>query len=599
MTTNTIKTLDLNDAGKFKEIIINGTPKKYAFIVLLFGGDGYVPGAITVAKALRLNHDHDGLIYDNSQWIVNLDKGYNTYEGADLIVFVTGDVSLKAKTILGCFFDYVIDIEYIQCDTAVADVIKKDKPHYTKVWTKFHMLRLTQYQKVCLLDADYLPYQSMRDLFDLPTPAAYTEVPVSFDEKAKYQNLTFSPEWTQIFHLCCSHGKSIPGIIPMILLYLNKTELSPLSPNFMYGGVNASILLLKPDIVEFNDIMHDLNTYNPTRIKFYYPEQQYLTLRYAFGSSIRSKEMIDIVKDFMNFIRPNFPAVYKKLEQLNFNEIYAFSNTNTDYVIPKEIYDKNITDLNAQDIEDYFFIEESELEKYKLKDTIGIRIPAEIKLNSLKFGEKLAIPTKYKHNLFQINNLIDTKTKYTTEHSKIYNINYKQRTLQIMMIVIMLLNKCLIDHPDILTSNIGPWTSIGLEYFITEYYKDLPEKTKWKGFPIFQQKKIWDWNKYTVKGVERDPMNEPKSLGFDEWYNVFDKVCVDLKNTVYQDKMSKIVDLQTMNLINEEIQKYEEMIKKYKIYEHIEMKIAKQQGGINYKKLYNEEKLKYLNLANN
>lgn len=130
------------------EPLVIGSTKRYAYVVTMFGGDGYVPGALTVARAFRRVGDHNS---------------------ADIICMITRDVSREARKVLGYLFTHVVDIDYLTFNGAVNPVILKSKPHYAKVWTKFQALRLTEYEKICLIDADYLPVKSLLDVFSYDT----------------------------------------------------------------------------------------------------------------------------------------------------------------------------------------------------------------------------------------------------------------------------------------------------------------------------------------------------------------------------------------------------------------------------------------------
>jgi hypothetical protein len=72
---------------------------------------------------------------------------------------------------------------------------------------------------------------------------------------------------------------------------------------------------------------------------------------------------------------------------------------------------------------------------------------------------------------------------------------------------------------------IGPWTSLGLEYFITEYYDKLPPRELWVGFPLLQQKKLW-----TREGIDLALQGEG-SLGYQEWFEEFQRLVESLGST--------------------------------------------------------------------
>src|SRR6185312_3827432 len=75
---------------------------KYAYVTLVMIGDLYVAGAIVLAQSIR-----------KSGSIV------------DLVVLVTPDVSEEGKKVLGCYFNYVIQVNYID----VPNWRVKKQPH--------------------------------------------------------------------------------------------------------------------------------------------------------------------------------------------------------------------------------------------------------------------------------------------------------------------------------------------------------------------------------------------------------------------------------------------------------------------------------------
>ena len=416
------------------EPILLSNTKRFCYVVTLFGGDGYLPGALVVAHSFHRLGD------------VN---------SADLVCLVTNDVSSEAHKILTKFYHYVITVDYLIFDKAVHPSVLKFKPHYAKVWTKFHALRLITYAKVCLIDADYLPYKSMIAVFDNVPPAAVTEVPTGINLNINNFDLSkdkeYSPEWADLFGNCCLSGNVIPGIIFLLLLYSNDldvelgrySENATFTGNFYYGGMNASVMLLEPNIHEFRDIINDLKTYDNThRITFFYPEQQYLTLRYAFGRSLIPSRITEINQEFLNFIEPYFNSFYAKITQ--------FKN-----ILSKKPLSICYTDLSCN-----------------------------------------------------IMNKINQRLIHTTD---------------IIHIITTILGFFIVNENK--NKEIGPWTSLGLEYFITEYYTKLPPKDKWLGFPILQQKKLW-----TVEGINLIKENKA-SIGYVEWFEEFIRLIDTLVKT--------------------------------------------------------------------
>lgn len=406
------------------------TKQQFCYVVTLFGGDSYLPGALVVAHAFHQLGD---------------------VEKADLVCLITDDVPIETRRLLSIFYHHVILIDYLNFITPIHPSVLKSKPYYAKVWTKFHALRLTSYRKVCLIDADYLPYRSMLSVFDCDTPAAVTEVPtgISTNFIDLNRDQTYSPEWSELFGTCCQQGSVFLGIIPLILLYSNNLDVesgryapSPkFTGNFYYGGMNASVMLLEPNIFEFRDIIEDLSSYDDFRLKFFYPEQQYLTLRYAFGKSLTAARIPEINQEFLDFIEPHFDVFYAKMrsfENILSKEPFSFCKKST-------LCNKNNRILETTDI-------------------------VQIVTNVLAYY----ITTDYKN------------------------------------------------------TNIGPWTSLGLEFFITEYYSQLPPRETWLGFPLLQQKKLW-----TGEGIDLIKTGGA-SMGYLEWFEQF-QLLLDVLSTLPSD----------------------------------------------------------------
>lgn len=429
--------------------LIIGATKKYAYVVTMFGGSGYIPGSITVAHAFRR--------FKDDQYV-------------DIVCMVTEDVPIEARKVLSYYFTHVIVIDYLIFNGAVNATVLQNKPHYAKVWTKFQALRLTEYDKICLIDADYLPVQSMLSVFDYNSPAAVSEVPtgVSTESFDFTRDSTYAPEWEDLFGKCCQTGRVLPGIVLLMLMYSNNVdsesgryaEMPSFTGNFYYGGMNASVMVLKPDIHEFKSIIDDLSTYDQTkRLTFFYPEQQYLTVRYAFGNSLRAEHIPEIIQQFLTFIDPHFSVFYAKIS--HFKNILS--------KVPLTI---------CQDSKEPCYI---------AKDTKTIQ------------------------TIDIINILSDLLLYYITIQCK--------------------------GNP----SPIGPWTSLGLEYFDTEYYQKRP--TKVLGYPILQQKKLW--NKDGIDLIKQSKA----SNGYMEWFYEFRDTVKDL-STISSDPYLQKKILEWIDILN-------------------------------------------------
>jgi hypothetical protein len=138
---------------------------KYCFACMVIVNDNYIFGALVLGFSIR-----------------------QCGSFADLVVMVTPDITEKGKKQLKLIFDKVIDIDYIEKDIKMKKW-KRFEERYkwiTKSFTKFNVLKLTEYKKVALLDVDMLVVQNPDDIFKYDTPAGIcTEINPKDDLKWK------------------------------------------------------------------------------------------------------------------------------------------------------------------------------------------------------------------------------------------------------------------------------------------------------------------------------------------------------------------------------------------------------------------------------
>ncbi|KAF8274132.1 hypothetical protein EI94DRAFT_1794765 [Lactarius quietus] len=124
----------------------------YAFVTLLTS-DSYLPGALTLAAALRDIHPSPSLPPEVD------------FQTVCLVTPETVDVaSIK---LIRKAFDVVVGVEIIEEDNE-RGLQLLGRPDLTTVLTKLHVFRLTQYSKIIFLDADILPIRTLSHLFTLP-----------------------------------------------------------------------------------------------------------------------------------------------------------------------------------------------------------------------------------------------------------------------------------------------------------------------------------------------------------------------------------------------------------------------------------------------
>jgi hypothetical protein len=250
---------------------------KYAYVTLVMIGDKYISAAIVLAYSL---------IKSGSK--------------ADRVVLVTRDVSEGGRQILALYFNKIVVVDYVKTFNWRGKHQLKD--YLNKVFTKFHLFNLTQYEKVVLIDADAMIMKYPDHLFTLNAPAGcYIEdknLLISYDEAGNYilpEGNTF--KWYQEYCNCCGHGKNIP-----------KNITDGVIENKNNSGIGGGLMVLAPKLGEFDRIIRDISHGSARqlfeqlleRIKsphelsrqnfnnqwlvnkfFVWPEQQYLTYRYS------------------------------------------------------------------------------------------------------------------------------------------------------------------------------------------------------------------------------------------------------------------------------------------------------------------------------
>ncbi|MCL2198083.1 MAG: hypothetical protein FWB80_04090 [Defluviitaleaceae bacterium] len=216
---------------------------RYAYVTFIMRGDGYLPGALVLAYALKMQTT------------------------IDCVCLVTDDVSEKAKQALRVLYDEVITIDELRFNkTAVGG--RSDRKILP---TRFQALRLCDYDKIILLDADVLPLHSYDSLFQLDTPAG-----ILMENKTDcYSNGTKNLQkwsWHTLYEPLCPHGKKIPKEI---------TDRVKQNPHNM--GVNSGLWVLAPSTEEYSTLRHALNNPSITKYtdKFLWPEMQMATMLWS------------------------------------------------------------------------------------------------------------------------------------------------------------------------------------------------------------------------------------------------------------------------------------------------------------------------------
>ena len=379
-----------------KSYMIKNGKKRFAYAVGMFpnpktGKASYLDGCILAALGLKR-------------------QGTN----ADIICFITHDISEEDKKRLEVVFDKVMyvpyispyemggtgDLKTIKMDPGIFDNCPGyDKNHpYSHVFFKLHIFnpKLFPYEKVCFVDSDLVPLNYYDSLFMLDCPAGWVE----YRKKIPYLE---SFNWDRCDFL--KHGEKIPSIF---------TDIDTPAG----ADVNAGLLLVEPDKKEYDSMIKELQqpiekwmgknkhhkgfyTFNfdtPqgnkfTKNSYCFPEQNYLTKRFsgnwhyiefafqswaldpcnAFGIHMAafnpkpwfkqpksgaikiSKKYSPYVKDYKKEVR--LPIALKEDSKINYENI-TFS-----YVIFNEVIVWGL--VNYKDLKD-FFVHNTEIHGKKI-----------------------------------------------------------------------------------------------------------------------------------------------------------------------------------------------------------------------------------------
>lgn len=229
---------------------------KYAFATFVMRNDSFIPGALVLSHALRVQNTK-----------------------ADLVCLVTKDITEIGKDVLKAVFDHVICIDEITVSHSRHHQ-RQDRPY---LFTRLQALRLgsngglgVAYDKVVLLDADILPIYGYDDLFKINTPAGILNVEKSnFVEPSKVHPIESGKLlWHDRFEPICPHGRRIPKEITDAVKH-DATNL----------GVNACLWVLEPCALELEQILDSLRHPSAAELISVYnwPEMQYMT---AFWSGL-------------------------------------------------------------------------------------------------------------------------------------------------------------------------------------------------------------------------------------------------------------------------------------------------------------------------
>ena len=207
------------------------TSQSYAYVCLVMKGDGYVAGALATAHSIRQS---------GSRYAI--------------VCMVTSDVSVTARERLSLFFDRVVEISYMKYACHPLRTQKQRDMYATWVgdaFTKWHMLKLTEYKKCMFVDADKIVFSNLDHLFELPCPAGTFSSPWAEPWVKASKSNGFRRGLSNPYHGNVRHGKAIP----------RRCIDQGLRSSFVVIG---TVLIVEPSIEHFeafHNMMQNRNVY--------------------------------------------------------------------------------------------------------------------------------------------------------------------------------------------------------------------------------------------------------------------------------------------------------------------------------------------------
>ena len=200
-----------------------------AFVTVLWGANaGYALGALVLGLRLKELSPHIERV------IVHTDDVPSNF----LEAFEKGGLWQLRK------------VDYID---GVSELYVRKGNVFDGVFTKLAVWKLEEYDKVLLLDIDIIPLKPLDELFDLPCPAAMVR-----------------GQGSDI------HGDEVDGS------RFFGTEDYQDYPWGQSGGINAGLILLKPDDYVFQQMLSEVTCkYHPCHVAGSGPEQDYLSRFFA------------------------------------------------------------------------------------------------------------------------------------------------------------------------------------------------------------------------------------------------------------------------------------------------------------------------------
>jgi mannosyltransferase OCH1-like enzyme len=216
-----------------------------------------------------------------------------------IICMITKDIKQDVIDVLNLLYDEIVIVDYISPIKSlngidiISDIFSpkdyKNQEEYSemaKIFTKLHIFNsdIFSYDKLLFIDNDLIPINKYDELFNLECPAAWLEQILEEKLVNNIQNNLLNNRYTRICDIWkeIQHGDKIPNIYTQIYKIPGRS-------------INAGLMLIKPDINKFNEMIKILQTpkskWKDVKFKFkgtinidrqhvkYYilPEQEFLT----------------------------------------------------------------------------------------------------------------------------------------------------------------------------------------------------------------------------------------------------------------------------------------------------------------------------------
>jgi len=236
---------------------------KYAIVVLLMISDAYLIGCLTLAQSIL---------------------SFKESHSFDLVCMVTPDISQDAINELKKYYTYVKLVDYINIKIErIKHSNEEIKKIYSKTFTKFQALTLTQYKKIILMDVDMLVIRKeFFNIFNIQTPAVPFSGCFVFNKYKTKLNELYNKLYPKL-----KHGELIPPSYYDYDCYkiYKQNNINKIASTY----IESAIGLWEPNISDYKKIIKilyssDTKTYKGDtslwydyyKYKFHYIDSNYI-----------------------------------------------------------------------------------------------------------------------------------------------------------------------------------------------------------------------------------------------------------------------------------------------------------------------------------